>query len=91
MMLTLNDIKSELYRLAMLYEYNSDSDVPEDVLDYQPSDIDIIHKVDEYIYRLDMPEHGATTQVYGYYDLDNELCYALIGVQGESFTAIHTN
>lgn len=82
-------IRLELHRIAMLALFNSDSDVPDDVLTFAPTDLDTLHEVDETIYRLDMPDDGATAQIYGFYDEDGTLQYALAGVRGEAFTLIY--
>ena len=84
-----DDIRQELHHratIALYADYGDDS-----MLDEGPTDIDTLTQIDETIYRLDMPEHGATAQVYGYYTDEGILRYALAGVQGEAFTLIYIN
>lgn len=77
-------IREELYRLMILSL--DDIDPTED--DLKPTEYETVTEVDDYIYRLDSPEHGATIIVYGFYTFDGELKYALAGVRGEELTLI---
>lgn len=77
-----HNVRLELHRTAM-------AGLGFDPDEYPPTDIDTLHEIDETIYRLDMPDHGATAQIYGYYNEDAVLQYALAGVQGEAFTLIY--
>lgn len=84
-----DDIRQELHHRAMIALYADYGD--DSMLDEGPTDTDTLTQIDETIYRLDMPEHGATAQVYGYYTDEGILRYALAGVQGEAFTLIYIN
>lgn len=80
-------IRLELHQLAMTALFPDDPSMKDEL----PDPIDTIHEIDDTIFRLDMPEHGATGQVYGYYTEDGALQYALAGVRGETFTLIYPN
>ena len=84
-----DDIRQELHHRAMIALYADYGD--DSMLDEGPTDTDTLTQIDETIYRLDMPEHGATAQVYGFYTEDGILHYALAGVRGEAFTLIYIN
>ena len=84
-----DDIRRELHHRAMIALYADYGD--DSMLDEGPTDIETLTQIDETIYRLDMPEHGATAQVYGFYTEEGILHYALAGVQGEAFTLIYIN
>lgn len=85
-----NEIRAELNHHNVIFLYR-DEDYEPDEADFDISEHDPVTQLDEYVYRLDIAEHGATVQVYGFYTFDGALRTALAGVQGEEFTMIYIN